>query len=87
MEWVPREENTLSDELTKLLNPDDSMLSHAFFRKLEERFGTHTVDLFASGLSVGYSTRCIGAGARRASMRSLLIGAESPLELAALTNC
>ncbi len=25
------------------------MLSRAFFRKLEERFGPHTVDLFVSG--------------------------------------
>jgi hypothetical protein len=49
VEWVPREENTLADELSKLLIPDDSMLSRAFFRKLEERFGPHSVDLFASG--------------------------------------
>jgi hypothetical protein len=49
VEWVPREENTLADELSKLLIPDDSMLSRAFFRKPEERFGTHTTDLFASG--------------------------------------
>ncbi len=49
MEWVPREENTLADELSKLLIPVDSMLSRAYFRKLEERFGPHTVDMFASG--------------------------------------
>ncbi len=49
VEWVPREKNNLSDELSKLLIPDDSILSRAFFRKLEERFGPHTVDLFASG--------------------------------------
>ncbi len=49
VEWVPKEENTLADELSKLFIPDDSMLSRAFFRKLEERFGPHTVDLFASG--------------------------------------
>ncbi len=49
VEWAPREENTLADELSKLLIPDDSMLSHEFFRKLEERFGPHSVDLFASG--------------------------------------
>jgi hypothetical protein len=49
VEWVTREENTLANELSKLLIPDDSMLSHAFFRKLEELFGSHSVDLFASG--------------------------------------
>ena len=46
---MPREENTLADEMSKLLIPDDSMLSRAFFRKLEERFGTYTVDPFTSG--------------------------------------
>jgi hypothetical protein len=51
VEWVPREENTFAEELSKLLIPDASMLSHAFFRKLEERFGTHTVDLFASDIN------------------------------------
>jgi len=51
MEWVPREEDTLADELSKLLIPDDSMLSNEFFRKLEERFGPHSVDLFASGVN------------------------------------
>jgi len=49
VEWVPREENTLADKLSKLLIPDDSMMSCAFFHKLEERFGPHTLDLFASG--------------------------------------
>ena len=49
VEWVPREENTLVDELSKLLIPDDLMLSRTYFRKLEERFGPHRVDLFASG--------------------------------------
>ena len=48
---VPREENTLADELSKLIMPDDSMLSHAFFRELEKPFGTHTVDHFASGIN------------------------------------
>jgi hypothetical protein len=43
------EENTQADELSKLLIPDDSMMSRAFFRKLEERFGTHNLDLFDSG--------------------------------------
>ncbi len=52
VEWVPKEENTLADELSKLLIPDDSMLSRAFFRKLEERFGQRIVDLFASGANI-----------------------------------
>ena len=49
VEWVPREENAPVDELSKLLIPSDWMVGPAKFRKLEERWGSHTVDLFASG--------------------------------------
>jgi hypothetical protein len=49
VEWVSREGSTLANEMSKLLIPDDSMLSRSFFRKREERFGPHAVDLFASG--------------------------------------
>ena len=49
VEWVPREENTLADELSKLLVPDDFMLRCEVFQQLEERFDPHTVDIFASG--------------------------------------
>ena len=52
VEWFPREENEMADELSKeskLIIPDDGMLSRTFFRQLELRFGTHTVDLFSSG--------------------------------------
>jgi len=47
-EWVPREENSLADELTKLIIPDDSMLRRSFFRQPEKQQGIHMVDLFAS---------------------------------------
>ncbi len=48
MEWVPREENALADELSKLLIPSDWMVGRATFGRLEERWESHTVDLFAS---------------------------------------
>jgi hypothetical protein len=48
VEWVPREENTLADELSKLLIPDDFSLSRKYFRQLEDRFGPHSIDLFSS---------------------------------------
>ncbi len=36
VEWVPREENTLADGLSKMLIPDDSMLSRrSFLRKMD----------------------------------------------------
>ena len=34
-EWVPRNENTLADELSKLLIPDDCMLSRVLFQQSE----------------------------------------------------
>jgi hypothetical protein len=46
---VPREENFLDDELSKVLILSDWMVTRAKFWQLEERWGNHTVDLFASG--------------------------------------
>ena len=48
VEWVPRELNSLADELSKFLIPSGWMLSRRVFRRLEERWGSHSVDMFAS---------------------------------------
>ncbi len=48
VEWVPRKENPLVDELSKLLIPNDWMVGRATFKRLEERRGSHTIYLFAS---------------------------------------
>ena len=48
VEWVPREENSLADDISKLLIPDDWMLSKKYFQLLDRRWGPHTCDLFAS---------------------------------------
>ncbi len=37
------------DDISKMLIPEDWMLSRRFFDLLEERWGPHTVDFFASG--------------------------------------
>ena len=47
VEWVSREENALADELSKLLIPSEWMVGRAKLLQLEERWGRHTVDLFA----------------------------------------
>ncbi len=49
VEWVPREEIALVDELSKLIVPDDWMLRRELYQQLEERWGPHLLDLFASG--------------------------------------
>ena len=54
VEWVPSEENTLADELSKMLILHDFAVSRMHFRRLELRFGTHTIDLFASGANTIY---------------------------------
>ena len=48
MEWVPREENTLADELSKLIIPDDFSFSRKNFRQMEDRFAPHPIDMFSS---------------------------------------
>ena len=48
VEWVPREENTLADEFSKLLIPDDYNLSRKHFRQLEDRFGPRSIDMCSS---------------------------------------
>ena len=48
VEWVPREENAYADDISKMLIPEDYMLSRSVFGMLDRRWGPHTVDLFAS---------------------------------------
>jgi hypothetical protein len=68
VEWDPREQNTLADELSKLLIPEDFSLSKTTFLQLEgSRWGVHSIDLFASNANnlCGrfYSLHwCIGTG-------------------------
>ncbi len=51
VEWVPRELNSLADELSKFIISSDWMLSRRVFRQVEERWGSHSVDLFASDVN------------------------------------
>ncbi len=47
--WAPREKNTLANELSKLLIPDDFAVSWTHFQRMERRFGTHSIDQIALG--------------------------------------
>ena len=47
-EWVPREENELADYYSKLVDEDDWQVHPAVFAQLDERWGRHTLDCFAS---------------------------------------
>ena len=48
VELVPRELNSLADEISKFLIPNDWMLNRRVFGRLEERWRSHSVDMFAS---------------------------------------
>jgi hypothetical protein len=37
VEWVPREKNAFADDISKMLIPEDSMLSRRFFGLLDGR--------------------------------------------------
>jgi hypothetical protein len=45
--WVPREENQLADDDSKLIDTSNYSLSRQQFDLLDRRFGPHTVDRFA----------------------------------------
>ena len=47
-QWLPREENTLADLYSRVVDENDWMLSREWFLHLDERFGPHTVDCFAT---------------------------------------
>ena len=47
-EWVPRRDNEVADYLSRIVDYDDWSLSHNTFRALDDAWGPHTVDRFAS---------------------------------------
>ena len=51
VEWVPREENALADEYSKIVDEDDWGVGPHIFRLLDQLWGPHTVDCFASVLT------------------------------------
>ena len=49
--WVPRDENVVADSLSRITDNDDWQLAWRVFTSLNNRWGPHTVDRFASHLS------------------------------------
>ena len=47
-EWVPREKNQLADFYSKLVDMDDWQVEPSIFQLLDEKWGPHTLDCFAS---------------------------------------
>ena len=48
IQWIPREQNTQADYISKLVDPHDWQITEALFDYLETLWGPHTVDCFAN---------------------------------------
>ena len=46
--WIPREENIIADEISKFIDYDDWRTTHEFFQYLEQKWGPFTIDRFAN---------------------------------------
>ncbi len=48
VEWIPRDQSILADDLSKMIIPDDLMLRRTLFEQLKQSRGRHLVELFVS---------------------------------------
>ncbi|CAC5364708.1 unnamed protein product [Mytilus coruscus] len=48
VQWIPRSENTLADYVSKMVDHEDWGVSFEFFNFIDEIWGPHTIDRFAS---------------------------------------
>ena len=60
VEWIPREENTKADYLSRCLDSDDWTISDEIFNLLNRKWGPYTIDRFASN----YNNKCIRFNSR-----------------------
>ena len=51
VQWIPREQNTCADYLSRIIDRDDWQVSRRIFTELHSRWGPFSVDRFASHLS------------------------------------
>lgn len=59
-EWIPREKNTRADFLSRCHDCDDWEINNLVFRDLDNRWGPHTVDRFATN----YNNKCMRFNSR-----------------------
>ena len=48
MQWIPRDLNSVADNISKLVDYDDYMINDAVFNALDDLWGLHTYDRFAT---------------------------------------
>ena len=47
MQWIPRDVNSVADDISKFVDYDDYMLNDTVFNALDDLWGPHTCDRFA----------------------------------------
>ena len=58
VEWIPRADNMLADQVSKLCDASDFQLDPTVFYELDQKWGPHTLDCFASNLSAQLPRFC-----------------------------
>ncbi|XP_065175625.1 uncharacterized protein LOC135805510 [Sycon ciliatum] len=58
VDWVPRDDNTVADRISKAQDASDFQLNPTVFRALDESWGPHSIDCFASVLSAQLPRYC-----------------------------
>jgi hypothetical protein len=51
IQWVPREQNSKADYISKMIDHEDWGFSDDFFAFIDKLWGSHSVDRFASSLN------------------------------------
>jgi len=57
-EWVPRDENALADYYSKVVDSDDWQVNPTVFKQIDEWWGPHTLDCFASSKTAQLGRFC-----------------------------
>ena len=47
MQWIPRDLNSVADDISKFVDYDDYMINDTVFNALDDLWGPHTCDRFA----------------------------------------
>ena len=64
-EWIPREENHIADYISRIVDHDDWSLDPIMFKTLDDLWGPHTVDRFATHYNAQlerFNSRCACPG-------------------------
>jgi hypothetical protein len=61
MQWIPRDLNSMADDISKFIDYDDYMISDTVFNALDELWGPHTCDRFACSYTYNAKIQCFNS--------------------------